>query len=65
MHNVLNANHKHRIAVIVNDFGDTSGIESAMVKTAQVLLAVLQPHFDHRAVLLSTVQLGTMTWRPH
>ena len=36
VHNVLNANHNHKIAVIVNEFGDTSGIESAMVTTSQV-----------------------------
>ncbi|DBA77581.1 hypothetical protein WJX77_001399 [Trebouxia sp. C0004] len=35
VHHILNANHKHRIAVIVNEFGDTSGIESAAVTSGQ------------------------------
>lgn len=33
VHHILNANHKHRIAVIVNEFGDTSGIETAAVSS--------------------------------
>ena len=36
VHHILNASHKYRIAVIVNEFGDTSGIESAAVTSGQV-----------------------------
>ena len=36
VHHILNANHKHRIAVIVNEYGDTSGIETAAVSSGQV-----------------------------
>ncbi len=36
VHHILNASHKYRIAVIVNEFGDTSGIESAAVTSEQV-----------------------------
>lgn len=35
VHHILNASHKHRIAVIVNEFGDTSGIERAAVTSGQ------------------------------
>ena len=35
VHHILNANHNHRIAVIVNEYGDTAGIESAAVTTGQ------------------------------
>ncbi len=36
VHHILNASHNYRIAVIVNEFGDTSGIESAAVTSGQV-----------------------------
>lgn len=36
VHHILNASHKYRIAVIVNEFGDTSGIEKAAVTSGQV-----------------------------
>lgn len=36
VHHILKASHKHRIAVIVNEFGDTSGIERAAVTSGQV-----------------------------
>ncbi|KAL0048912.1 hypothetical protein WJX82_002154 [Trebouxia sp. C0006] len=35
VHHILNASHKYRIAVIVNEFGDTSGIERAAVTSGQ------------------------------
>ncbi|KAA6419012.1 MAG: hypothetical protein FRX49_10975 [Trebouxia sp. A1-2] len=35
VHHILNASHKYRIAVIVNEFGDTSGIEKAAVTSGQ------------------------------
>lgn len=34
VHHILNTNHKHRIAVIVNEYGDTSGIESAAISVS-------------------------------
>ena len=35
VHHILNAQHQQRIAVIVNEYGDTAGIESAAVTTGQ------------------------------
>lgn len=34
VHHILNTNHKRRIAVIVNEYGDTSGIESAAISVS-------------------------------
>ncbi|KAL3144018.1 hypothetical protein ABBQ32_003822 [Trebouxia sp. C0010 RCD-2024] len=34
VHHILNTNHKHRIAVIVNEYGDSSGIESAAISVS-------------------------------
>ena len=57
MHHILNASHKHRIAVIVNEFGDTSGIERAAVTSGQVSWLCELDVLQHE----STCEGGSMT----
>lgn len=62
MHHILNANHKHRIAVIVNEYGDTSGIESAAVTCGEVSQNVQHNRFIMFTASPSAMQAMVDCW---